>query len=622
MAGLKLMTQGGFNPKVAAHLLDNATGQRAVNTKVYAGDLRGWYKSKAVTPGFSTIANGETIYKILDQSNDDRWIVWDSTVWAARSPLLDETQPPGSNIFYTENLELKKTNATLAGDSSFNGQPPQDWYYGGVQAPTTALSVTRIGGGVVAETRVYTYTFVEEFGGTEQESAPAPVSAEVDWAVTNTIDLSNFDDPFGYANTNITKVRIYRSVTSVGGDPAFLLVAEINASSLLPTPSAHVYNDAVDVADLGVPLPSATWLEPPQMSGVVLHPGGFLIGWHRREIIISEVNAPHAYPLAYRYVIDHDIVGMGVYGQSVAIMTEGYPYVMSGLLPEAMSPEKVPILEPCVSERSITADDMGVMYASPNGICMIGSGTGGLATGNLFTRDEFSKFNPTTIRSAVYNGKYFAFYMQGEQRPLPSGGIILDRALPSSPLSLTSVEAMAVYVDPATAKLYYLEGTTIYEWEGDRFNNFPFEWLSKRFIFEAPTNLAAVEIGADFISIEAAEQAEEARQEVIDANNALWASGDPLNSTFNAAPLNVYDINGSIMQNIPSLVDDRFVQFTLYAEKEGAMVEVYNSTYLANGVYRLPSGLKSQKFEIKLAGNLEFRYIKLASSMKELARLE
>ena len=109
------MTQGGFNPKVAAHLLDNATGQRAVNTKVYAGDLRGWYKSKAVTPAFSTIANGETIYKILDQSNDDRWIVWDSTVWAARSPLLDETQPPGSNIFYTENLTLKKTNATLAG---------------------------------------------------------------------------------------------------------------------------------------------------------------------------------------------------------------------------------------------------------------------------------------------------------------------------------------------------------------------------------------------------------------------------------------------------------------------------------------------------------------------------
>lgn len=622
MAGLKLMSQGGYNPKIASHLLDEATGQRAINTKVYSGDLRSWFKPKAVQPAFACIENGQTIYKSVDEANDARWLVWDSNVWVARSPLLDETMPAGSNIFYTENLVLKKTNAALAGDSSFNGQPPQDWYYGGVQPPMTALIPSRVGGGVVTETRVYVYTFVETFGGTEQESAPSPPSAPVDWAVGNTIDLTNFDDPFVYPNTNITKVRIYRSVTSVGGNPTFLLVDEINTSTLLPTPSAHVYNDSVDVENLGEALPSADWLEPPELDGVVFHPGGFLIGWHRREIIISEVNAPHAYPLEYRYIIDHDIVGMGVYGNSVAIMTKGYPYVMSGNLPEAMSPEKVPVLEPCISERSITSDDMGVMYASPNGICMVGAGAGGLATGNLFTQDEFSLFNPTTIRAAVYNGKYFAFYMQSQQDPLPDGGIILDRAIPSSPLSLTSVQASACYVDPVTSKMYYAFGLTIYEWEADRYNNFPFEWLSKRFIFESPTNLAAIEIGADFNSIAEAAQAEAARQEVIQWNQDLWATGAPLNSTLNAAPLNQYDVNGSILQNIPNLIDDRFVQFTLYAEKDGDMEEVYNAVYLKNGVYRLPSGLKSQKFELKLAGNLELRYIKMASSMKELARLE
>jgi len=52
------------------------------------------------------------------------------------------------------------------------------------------------------------------------------------------------------------------------------------------------------------------------------------------------------------------------------------------------------------------------------------------------------------------------------------------------------------------------------------------------------------------------------------------------------------------------------------------MTEIHNAVYLANGVYRLPSGVKSQKFELLLAGNLELRYVKLASSMKELARLE
>jgi hypothetical protein len=622
MAGLKLMSQGGYNPKIAAHLLDEATGQRAINTKVYSGDLRSWFKPKAVNPSFSCIENGQTIYKSVDEDSDNRWLVWDSNVWVARSPLIDETLPAGSNIFYTENLTLKKTNATLAGDSINNGQPPLDWYYGGVQAPMTALTPTRVGGGSVTETRVYVYTFVETFGGTEQESAPSPPSALVDWAVTNTIDLTNFDDPFAYPNTNITKIRIYRSVTSAGGNPTFLLVDEINASSLLPTPSAHVYNDAVDVEDLGEVLPSLDWLEPPDMSGVVFHPGGFLIGWHRREIIISEVNAPHAYPLAYRQTIDFDIVGMGVYGNSVAVMTKGYPYVMSGNLPEMMTPEKLASLEPCISERSITSDDMGVMYASPNGICMIGSGSGGLATGNLFTRDEFSKFNPATIRSAVYNGKYFAFYQQGSQHPLPSGGVILDRAIPSNPLSLTSVTASATYVDPVTAKMYYLDDITIYEWEGDILNNFPFEWLSKRFIFDMPTNLAAVEIGADFISAEASEQAEAARQEIIQINQEIWASGAPLNSPINTAVINKYDLNGSILQNIPSLIDDRFVQFALYAEKNGEMVEVHNDVYNQNGVYRLPSGLKSQKFEILLAGNLELRYVKMASSMKELARLE
>ena len=247
-----------------------------------------------------------------------------------------------------------------------------------------------------------------------------------------------------------------------------------------------------------------------------------MIGWHRREIIISEVNAPHAYPIEYRQTIDHDIVGMGVYGNSVAIMTKGYPYVMSGNLPEMMTPEKLATLEPCVSERSITSDDMGVMYASPNGICMIGAGSGGLATGNLFTRDEFVKFSPPSIRSAVYNGKYFAFYQNGAQEILQSGGVILDRAIPSNPLSLTSVVAQACYVDPSTAKMYYLQDSTVFEWESDLYNNFPFEWLSKKFIFDMPTNLAALEVGGAFKGIAEAEQIEGARQAAINENKALW----------------------------------------------------------------------------------------------------
>lgn len=620
MAGLKLMTQGGFNPKIAPHLLDDATGQRAINTKVYSGDLRSWFKPKAVEPVFSCIPGGETIYLGLDNSDNDRWLVWDTPVWVAKSPILDETE--NLQIYYTENLVLKKTNATLAGDSSFNGEPPDEWYYAGIPAPTSALTATEVhvSSSGTPENRIYVYTFVDEFGSIESESAPSVASNTVTVHPTCSVNLTGFQNPTAFPNRNITKIRIYRSVTSAGGDPTFLLVAEI-AASLVATPG-YTFNDNVSATNLGEALPSLTWVEPPNMSGVVFHPGGFLIGWHNREIIISEVNAPYAYPIQYRQTIDFDIIGMGVFGSSVAIMTKGYPYIMSGNLPEAMTPEKLATLEPCISSRSITSDDAGVMYASPNGICMIGAGAGGLATGNLFTKDEFSAFNPATIRSAVYNGKYFAFYRQGNQDPLPNGGVILDRAIPSNPLSVTTATASACYVNPETSNMYYLDGTTIYKWEGDIVNNFQFEWLSKTFIFDMPTNFGVVEIGGDFASVSSSQQAAESRQQIIAENIALWNTGAPLNGAINDTTLNYFDINGSILENVPSLIDDRFVQFTLYAEKDGLMTEIYNTVYLANNVYRLPSGLKSQKFQVKLAGNLEMQYIKIASTAKELARLE
>jgi hypothetical protein len=108
MAGLKLLTQGGYVPRVAAHLLQDSEAQRAINTKLYAGDLRGWYKPSAVTPAFECIEFGETLYKMKTNSQDDRWVVWDSVVSAVLNPIVDDSE--ASSIYYTENAELKKTN--------------------------------------------------------------------------------------------------------------------------------------------------------------------------------------------------------------------------------------------------------------------------------------------------------------------------------------------------------------------------------------------------------------------------------------------------------------------------------------------------------------------------------
>jgi len=612
MAGLKLMTQGGYVPRVAAHLLQDNEAQRAINTKLYAGDLRGWYKSAPATPAFQCIEFGETLYKIKDPDQDNRWLVWDSVVTVALNPVIDDTNP--SSIYYTENAELKKTNSDLAGSDS--GNPPDDWLYGKVPEPTSALTATKVGSGSgSSEDRIYVYTFIQEFGGIEEESAPSVASNVVTVKATGeTVNLTNFQNATGLSHQNVTKIRIYRSVSSAGVTPTFLFVDEIPASNAA-TPG-YTYNDNKTATQLGEQLQTVERIPPGPLTGIVGHPSGFLAGFHLREVLFSEIGYPQAWPIAYRYTVDADIVAIAVYGQSVVVLTKGYPVVFSGSDPAAMTPEKLTELEPCISARSVASDANGVMYASPNGICLVGPAGTGLATGNIMLRDNFEKFNPATIRGAVYSGKYFGFYQQGTEY-LTSGGLILDRTMQSSPFSMTNIKARATFVDPETADLYYLWDTTVYKWEGDKLNNWPFEWLSKKFIFSDPVNLGAIELDADFLSAEAEAQWEAYVQSIKDANQILFDTGDPLEGDLNDTPLNHFALGGSILQPIPEALDDRFIQFTLYVDG----VEKYNTVYVESGTYRLPSGYKGQIFEIKLAGNVEFRYIKMAETMKELKSL-
>lgn len=602
MAGLKLMTQGGYVPRAAPHLLQDNEAQRAINTKLYAGDLRAWRKPGVV--GILVPSGTQTIYKGISTLNTPQWLGWQSEVDVVRNVITDSSNP--MSIYYTGDGTPKKTNSTLAGNAV--GEPPDDFLNMGVQAPAAAPTVARVGSGGSPETRIYVYTNIQEFGGIEEESAPSPASAEVLCGTGDTITVSGFSAaPTG--DYNVTKRRIYRSVTG-SATTTFLFVAEIPVSTTS-------YSDNALAAALGEELRSLEWSEPPtDLAGLVAHPNGFLVGFAGQDLYFSEPLAPHAWPIAYRLSLNVNIVGLGVYGSSIAVMTEGYPVVVNGLTPESMSPERLSELEPCVSKKSIVSDTNGVMYASPNGICVIGPGSAGLSTGNIMLRDNFQKFNPSTIKGAVFAGKYFGFYSGGTE-VVKNGGFILDRTIPASPLSLINTIATASFVDPVTAEFYVVEDSLIKLWEGDKYNWYPYDWLSKRFIQTRPINFGALEIDADFNNPEETEELLERIQQIIDANEAIFNSGADLKADLNKVPLNVFTLNGSILQELPNQVDDRYMLVEVYCDGQ----KVHSKQYTASGVYRMPSGYKGQAFEIRLSGNVECRYVKMAETVKELATL-
>jgi hypothetical protein len=460
----------------------------------------------------------------------------------------------------------------------------------------------------VVETRLYAYTYVSSFGDIEEESPPSPLSTSVNIASGQSVTVSNFAAP-PTVNYNITHIRIYRSVTGSNSTSlAYVDQIAVGTSN---------YVDSITSAGLGETLGTFGWDMPPaDLRGLVLLPNGFAAGFSGDKIYFSEVNAFHAWPSSYALSVGVEIVGLGVYGQSIAVMTKGYPYIVTGASPDGMSIEKVPTFEPCIAKRSIVSDSTGVLYASANGICGIGPGMSGVVTSNVMSRDDFLAFNPYSFTSGISGSKFFAFYEQASEF-VKNGGLILDRTLSAAPLSTTTIKAKALHIDPETGDLYIATDGEIKTWDGDIYNDMPYEWLSKKFVFNAPTNLGAIEVNGDFNSIKTAALLQERAEQLKLLNQQIFASGVPLEGALDNTVLNARPLNGSILYDLPRVIDDRYLLITLIVDDK----VIHNGQYTENGVYRLPSGYKGQVFEVKINGNIECRYLKMAETAKELKAL-
>lgn len=458
-----------------------------------------------------------------------------------------------------------------------------------------------------AETRAYIYTYVSVFGAIEEESAPSPVSDLVTVRFGQVVRLSNFAVP-PVGKYNIKYVRIYRAVTGSTGSQ-YLYVGEIK----IPTTT---FDDNIKASGLGEVCPSMNWSEPPKdLKGLVGLANGVLAGFVDNRLYFSEPFMPHAFPISYMVTTEYKIVGLGVFGESLAVMTEGNPYIVTGTDPSSMSMSKLPLYEPCVSKRSIASDETGVMYASPNGMVLVNGGGAQVATRNMFTRKEWQVINPQSVLGRMVDGKYIGFY-ETYVEPINRGAFILDRYIQQSPLSMCSFHATAAYVEPTQSAMYIANENEIKEWEGDLLNSLPYEWLSKQFILPRPLNMSAMQVDADFGDIQAGADLAQRILAIQAQNQANFASGDLLGS-LNASAVGKTTVNGSRLVDIPIVVDDRYVLITVIAD---GSVKATMQIKSRNAV-RLPSGFKSDRWEFKINGNIPLKHVKIAESSKGLIEL-
>ena len=263
-----------------------------------------------------------------------------------------------------------------------------------------------------SEERYYVYTFVNSLG---EEGPPSPVSTVIECLDGDTVSVTGLETPPS-AGYDITDIRIYRTNSTEDG-AEYQLVKEISV--------AGSTSDTVDNVDLGEVLPSASW-DPPDsnMVGIISMPNGMMAGFYGKTVYFCEPYFPHAWPTDYDQAVDFEIVGLAAVGNTLIVLTEGHPYMASGVHPSNMNLRPYKSGKSCASKFSIATDADSCYYASYEGLEQLGISGAQTITSNWCTKEEWTGFLPTTIKGQIIDGRYVGFYDSDNSIPQGAASLV------------------------------------------------------------------------------------------------------------------------------------------------------------------------------------------------------
>lgn len=599
------LTIAGFDgefPRMSKTMLPDNGASKASNVRLYSGELRTWngplFDYDTETAGLKTIFRFENPSTLAHV-----WLAWPTDVDVQRSSLDDTTD---FRLYYTGDGTPKKTNWSMASTPDTVGHPyPGGYLEMGVPAPAVKPDVTATSGASLGpETRYYVYTYVSTFGTLKEESAPSPPSSSVDITASQSVDISNLTSPPAGAY-NITQIRFYRTLPGETTGGAYVFVGEIDIEDI-----ALGFNDDLLSTQVGEPLATALWTEPPAgLKGLTSIANGMMAGFIGNTVYFCQPYFHHAWPISYAQSVPDQIVGLGSYGTSLIVLTKNKPYILTGTDPSTMSVEQLTIPEPCITKRSIASDQYGVLYASPNGIVSIGPSTRQVISNELFRREEWSKFSPDTMIGAIYDGKYFLTFQSATE-----GNQTMVVSRDDKPaLSFLSIRASSFFTDIQQGNLYYLntEDDIVYQLDADDLNPLTYEWHSKRFMLPRGVTFSVVRVDVDEDQIADNSIYQELLESIKEANEAITGDTD---GEVNGHEVDGFAINGSILQELPQPSSTVTSTLIIQGEKR---TDYASLTIESFSPRRLP-GFRSREYVIKLSGTVNVRSVTLATSMEEL----
>lgn len=294
----------------------------------------------------------------------------------------------------------------------------------------------------IIDSRYVVYTYVTARG---EESAPSPVS---DLMLCDQNDKENIVIGNEPANRFITKWRSYRSNFGSQG-------AEFQFEGEYPIETKNI-TTAVLSSALGEICPTTLWVEPPtNLRGLVNMPNGIMAGFFDNTVCFCESFVPYAWPVGYQLTVPYPIIALGTFGQTLVVMHQGGVDYISGADSASMSIQKDISKQACVSFKSVALVEGGVLYASPEGLCLATGQGVDLITKKNFMRKEWRDFNPASIIGGYVEQTYFGSWNNGAK----NGVFMLH--LPTLKLTTVDLVGTAVFSDTKTNILYLAQGNSV-----------------------------------------------------------------------------------------------------------------------------------------------------------------
>ncbi|OEE65850.1 hypothetical protein A1OO_08560 [Enterovibrio norvegicus FF-33] len=466
----------GEIPRFKAHLLPNEAATYALDCEFTHGVLTPM-KQNAMADNLPLSPRSLFRY-------GDHWLVWSGSaeVSAISSP---QARDPYQRVYFTGEGKPKVTAQDIA--IGPNGVGPQAAYDLGVPKPSSAPLIVAIDastgesppeGEAAAfddETRFYVQTYVTRFG---EEGIPSNPSQELLVERPGSTVTVRITSPT--TNThNITHIRLYRTSTSLT-DEAYLLVDEVPISqSTIVDAARDATGPVVETWDYALP--------PENLQGLCQMANGICAGFSGNEILFSDAYLPYAWPKRNRATTEHEIVAITAIGTSLVVGTKGYPYLFSGITPDAMTATKIEREQACVSARSMVVINGVVFYASPDGIVAIGSDGAIPATESIIDPVTWrARWTPESLSAVSVEGLYVA---QSE-----GGSFVFDPV--SMAFTRTTDTWDASFTDLENDRLVMVNGRQLLHWrQGEQHR--PLVWRSKAFLVPKDALLSSARIQTD-----------------------------------------------------------------------------------------------------------------------------